>query len=61
MFKGLVPLIILVSALKGVSLSAIEINTIIEMTLVVGGYIAAAVSGMVALYGLIRKIAVKFQ
>lgn len=61
MITGLIPLIILVAAFKGVAISEVELNTIVEAIVIFLGYIGMAVSAGFAFYGAVRKVVVKFQ
>lgn len=59
--KGLIPLLILIAGIKGVAISEVELTSIVDAIVAIIGYVGVLITGIITLYGLIRRIGVKFQ
>lgn len=58
---GLIPLIIILASLKGVSITEAELGVAVEMAVGVVSAVGVLITATMTLYGFSRKIAVKFQ
>ena len=59
--KGLIPLIIFLGTLKGVSVSGAELNDTVEAIVSAISVIGVSIASVITAWGAIRKIVVKFK
>ncbi len=59
--KGLIPLVLILVAMAGIDLEAAELNEVVESIINVVAQVGVAITSVMALIGLVRKIWIKLQ